>query len=152
VTATALLLAVGNESRGDDAAGLLVARRLRHRTGDVTVREMRPDGIELLEVWQDAESVVIVDATSSGAPPGTITRFDAVAGALPASTFAVSTHVVGVAQAVELARTLGRLPARLIVIGIEGRRFGQGDALSPEVGSAVEEAAERALKELRSRA
>ncbi len=151
MTARALVLGVGNESRGDDAAGLLVARRLRERS-DVTVREMRPDGIELLEAWRGAESAVIVDATRSGAPAGTITRYDAAAGALPASACAVSTHAVGVAQAIELARALGRLPSRLVVIGIEGRRFGQGDELSPEVAGAIDGAVERVLKDRLSRA
>jgi hydrogenase maturation protease len=47
-------------------------------------------------------------------------------------------------EAVQLARALGRLPGRLLVIGIEGKRFDSGAGLSPE----VERAAERLADEL----
>jgi hydrogenase maturation protease len=48
-----------------------------------------------------------------------------------------STHALGVAEAIELARALGRLPARLEVYAIEGARFTAGAGLSPAVEQAV---------------
>jgi hydrogenase maturation protease len=48
-----------------------------------------------------------------------------------------STHAFGVAEAVELARELGRLPGRLEVYAIEGADFSAGAELSAEVASAV---------------
>ena len=62
--------------------------------------------------------------------------------------FRFSTHAFGLAEAVELARALGRLPPRLIVYGIEGKSFEAGVGLSPEVGAAVQEVVERVLGEL----
>ena len=56
-----------------------------------------------------------------------------------ASAPSASTHHLGVAEAVELGRSLGRLPDRREVIGIEGGWFGAGRGLSPEVRGAVEE-------------
>ena len=52
-----------------------------------------------------------------------------------------STHAFGVADAVELARALGRLPGRLDVYAIEGASFAAGDRLSPAVERAVAELA-----------
>ena len=52
-----------------------------------------------------------------------------------------STHAFGVADAVELARALGRLPGRLDVYAIEGASFTAGDSLSPEVERAVDDLA-----------
>jgi hydrogenase maturation protease len=49
-----------------------------------------------------------------------------------------TTHAFGVAEAVELARVLGRLPHRLSIYGIEGRKFDLGSAPSLEVALAVE--------------
>lgn len=92
----------------------------------------------LIDVWEGEEHVILVDAVSSGAAPGTIHRFDADAGPLPARLFSASTHHLGVAEAVELGRSLGRLPDKLEVIGIEGSRFGAGRGLSPKVRRAVE--------------
>ena len=50
-----------------------------------------------------------------------------------------STHALGLAEAIEIARSLGRLPTRVRVVGIEGARFDFGRGLSPEVEDAVEE-------------
>jgi hydrogenase maturation protease len=52
-----------------------------------------------------------------------------------------SSHGLGVAQAVELGCVLGRLPRRLIVVGIEGADFGPGSNLTAAVAAAVEPAA-----------
>ncbi len=63
-----------------------------------------------------------------------------------------STHSFGVAEAVELARALGRLPARIVVFGIEGRDFAQGEGLSPDVDAAVDEVVRRVTEEAMGRA
>jgi hydrogenase maturation protease len=75
-------------------------------------------------------------ASSPDTPPGTIHRFDALARALPTGLLS-STHAFGVAEAIELARALGRLPASLTVYAIEGARFEVGQDLSPEVAAAI---------------
>ena len=82
-----------------------------------------------------------MDAVRSGAEPGTVHRLDARAGPLPARLFQASTHHVSVAEVVELGRSLGRLPDRLEVYGIEGGRFEAGNVLVPAVRRAVEEVA-----------
>jgi hydrogenase maturation protease len=143
-----LIIGIGNEYRGDDAAGLVVARRLKERLGEsFTVLEQRGDGAALMEAWRGAETVVVIDAVMSGAAPGTIRRFDAIAQPFPKGAFRRSTHAFGVAEAVELARALGELPKTLVVYGVEGKNFAAGVGLSPEVERAVGEVVRRALKE-----
>ena len=48
-----------------------------------------------------------------------------------------STHAFGVAEALELARALNRLPPCLLIYGIEGKNFAMGTGLSPEVRTAA---------------
>ncbi|MGA8805322.1 MAG: hypothetical protein WB866_11580, partial [Solirubrobacterales bacterium] len=55
-----------------------------------------------------------------------------------AELFRSSTHALGVADAVELARELDRLPARLAVYGIEGENFEAGEGLTPAVEATVD--------------
>ena len=86
-----------------------------------------------------------MDAVSTGAEPGTLHRFDATAEPLPAELFRSSTHALGVADAVELARELDRLPARLAVYGIEGENFETGEGLTPAVEDDRRRAGRRAL-------
>jgi hydrogenase maturation protease len=130
-----IVIGIGNAFRGDDAAGLAVARAL----GDdprVIVHEGEP--IDLLDRWEGAGEVVVVDAARSGAAPGTIHRLDDLAA--PVATGG-STHAFGLAETLALAHALGRAPARLTVIGIEGERFRAGDGLSPAVATAAAEVA-----------
>jgi hydrogenase maturation protease len=57
---------------------------------------------------------------------------------VPVGLLSTSTHSVGVAETVELARSLGRLPTRLLIYGIEGAKVGLGEGLSREVERAVD--------------
>ena len=104
--------------------------------GHARVLTAAGEGATLLELWQGADSVVVIDA-AAGPPPGTIRRFDARRQALPPELFGCSSHAFGVAQAVELARTLDCLPRRLLIYALAGRDFGLGEGLSPEVVVAV---------------
>ena len=135
-----VIIGVGNAMRGDDAAGLRVARVLAGR-GVENVRESSGETASLIDFWQGAESVLLVDAAQSGAEPGVVSRFDASTEPLPAEFLHCSTHAFGLAEAVELARSLGTLPPRVIVFGVEGISFEHGAELNPEVAGGVEIAA-----------
>lgn len=138
-----LVIGLGNPDRGDDGAGVAVVRLLGgHVDPAVRLIEMPSNVSRLLDCWGAFEAVVLVDATSSGAPPGTVRRFDATAAPLPARAFRCgSTHGFGVADVIELARALGRLPRRLVVYGIEGERFRAENRLSAPVAAAVRDLA-----------
>jgi len=143
-----LIFGIGNEYRGDDAGGLIVARLLKERLADsAIVIEQTGDGAALIEAWRGAETVIIIDAVMSGAAPGTIHRFDANARPILKDAFRCPTHAFGVAEAIELARALGELPRSLVVYGIEAKNFAAGVGLSPEVERAVGEVVRRALTE-----
>jgi len=144
-----VVIGIGNEYRGDDGVGTMVARRLRERfLAEITVLEESGEGAALIDSWRGANWVVLIDAVRSGAPPGTVRRLDASA-PVPAGYFHYSTHAFSVAEAIELARSLNQLPSHLIVYGIEGENFAAGIGLSPVVERAVEEAVESVAAEVR---
>jgi hydrogenase maturation protease len=144
-----VVIGIGNGMRGDDAAGLHVARRLRARAARRRRRrEHEGETLALLERWGDADAVILVDAVRSDAPPGTVRRLDASARSLPARLLtSSSTHGVRVAEAIELARALHRLPARVILYGVEGRRFDAGSGLSAEVEAAIDPLADAVARD-----
>ncbi len=143
------IIGVGNSLRGDDGAGPAVIHLLLKRiTGKADLLEASGEGATLLESWEGFEVIFVVDAARTGSTPGTIFRFDALHDPLPADFFHYSSHAFSVAEAVELARVLHRLPPRLIVYGIEGADFDYGDSLSPAVQEAVLRVAERISLEL----
>ncbi len=95
------------------------------------MRAYEGEPVGLIEEWTGADEVIVVDAVSSGAPPGTIHRLDPLAEPIPAALSQGSTHAFGLAETIELARALDRLPRRLTVYGIEGERFAAGRGAQP---------------------
>jgi hydrogenase maturation protease len=144
-----VVIGIGNDLRGDDAAGLIVARGLVERPPPKGVQIHAHDGeaIGLLELWEGADAAVIVDTVRSGAAPATVHRIDASSAAIPAALSRTSSHTIDVAEVIELARTLKRLPATVIVYGIEGSRFSAGDELSSNVAGALGELAQTVQRE-----
>lgn len=143
-----LIIGVGNDYRKDDAAGLIVARKLRPLVSESsTVIEHSGEGVGLLEILRQAERVFIIDAVRSDAAPGSIFRFAAHEQPLPTKFFNYSTHAFSLAEAIAMAHALRQLPSRLLVYGIEGENFSAGLGLSPQVEQAVAEVVERIVGE-----
>lgn len=122
---------MGNEHRQDDGVGIFIARVLGlwHLAG-VRIAETQRDGTYLMDLWQGAGIVFVFDAVYSANTAGAIYRLDAIKEPLPADIFRLSTHSLGIAEAVELSRVLNRLPAELIIFGIGVKNFGLGQGLS----------------------
>jgi hydrogenase maturation protease len=130
-----MVIGLGNEFRHDDAVGIIAARRLRDQ--GVAAQEHGGDPVMLIDQWGGAEGLILIDAVISGAEPGTRHCLDVSDSALPRELFRSSTHVLSLADAVELSRTLGTLPARVLVFGIEAWDLRTGVGLSPEVERAL---------------
>lgn len=149
MTPRTVVIGIGNPMRGDDAAGVAVAERLRERvpTG-VEVVSCALEPSRLIDAWEGADSVVLVDSVASGAEPGTLHRFDAGDGTVPARVFRSSTHAIGIAETIELARALGRLPHRARVYGVEAGSFVPGAPLTEAVDAGADMAVEAILRDL----
>jgi hydrogenase maturation protease len=144
-----LVVGIGNPDCGDDAIGPMVARRLVGRVPrDVTIIERAGDMIGLLDDWAGRDAVILIDVAAPITTPGSIHRIDLLRESLPVGLSLASTHAFGVADAVELARTLGQLPEQLIVYAVEGFRFEPGAPQSPEVFVAIEAVAARVVSEV----
>ena len=133
-----VVIGIGNDFGSDDAAGLVAVQRLRGVVGNhIRILEQSGDGTLLIESWKDREKVVLIDAALSDKTPGAIHRFEVDTFPLPGKFLCCSTHQLGVNEAIELARVLKQLPRNLIVFAIEGKYFGPGKGLSPEVAQSI---------------
>jgi hydrogenase maturation protease len=141
-----VVIGAGNPMRGDDAAGVALARRLRRRDG-VRVLEQSGEATALVEALRGARAAIVLDA-AAGTEPGRVTRFDVAAQPLPRSLLSRSTHGFGVADGIELARALGALPPACVVYALEGVQFDTGAALSAALEAALPEAAARVESEI----
>jgi hydrogenase maturation protease len=143
------VIGIGNRYRSDDAAGLAVIARLEGLLPHgVDLQAREDDPTTLLDVWESVDRVWLVDAVRSRSAPGSLHRVDAIVEPLPVESFRSSTHHVGLAEVVELARTLGRLPQALVVLGVEGASFDAGERMTPAASAAVGLAAETIREEV----
>ena len=145
-----LVLGLGNELAGDDAVGLLVARRLREELdGSVDVVESSASGLALIEVLAGYDRAVVVDAIVTGrVPSGTITEMglDEVC-----RVIAPSTHQAGLPELAAVASRLGlRFPSQTVVFAVEVvDPYTIGAGLSEPVAGAVDELVRRVRDRLR---
>ncbi len=149
----AVVVGIGNEFRKDDGVGLYVSRLIQERTDrEIEVVDGVPDGYALIETWDDSSFVFVIDCVASENNSGTVFRFDALIEKIPSNLFdGFSTHSISVVDAIELARTLGRLPKSLIVFGIEGKDYSPGTELSPEVKMAADQLVDQIIDEIKSK-
>lgn len=144
-----LVLGIGTDSRTDDGVGLDIAEALDGDPGiDADIRAWPGELTGLLGLFRDRELVVLVDAVRTEAPGGTVLRWELGDGPSFPSVPAVSTHGLSLATVLELGRTLGQLPRRLIVYGVAIDEIGTGTGRTPAVRAAVEIVRSRILAEL----
>ena len=138
-----LIVGLGSADRGDDAVGPEVARQVAALALPGVEVLVHEDPTDLIELWSGRPLVVVVDAILSGSPAGGVRVLETGAEGAPlpgsawAGTVGGGTHAFGLAEAVELARALRRLPQRLVLVGVEAVGFDYGAPLSPEVAAAV---------------
>lgn len=133
-----IIIGVGHGERQDDGVGPYVARALKKRGLPAVVHE--GDGSGLLDLWETCRACIVVDAMSGPETPGHLRVFtDTDNPALARAAFVHSTHRLGLPEAIALGQALGRLPDRLVVIGITGTAFDFGSRLSPTVAAAAED-------------
>jgi len=148
-----VIIGVGNDYRTDDGAGLHAARSLKElQWPEVRIIDGIADGTDLINAWQGADAVFVIDSVVSGAVPGTIHRFDGLVDNIREDIFpGYSTHAFSIPKTINLARAIDQLPKTLIIYGIEADSVSSGSGLSPLVSFGVDEVVRRIKAEVELR-
>jgi len=146
-----VIIGMGNPQLSDDGVGLAVAMAVAERLKDrmkLTVTELNTGGIRLMEAMAGFRRAVVVDAMLSGAPPGTVQRFDPNDFVTTRNTF--SSHDTDFATAYDLGMMAGvPLPEQVSFWGVEAREFDLfGERFTAEVAAAVPVAVERIVAQI----
>jgi hydrogenase maturation protease len=135
----ALVVGIGNTTRRDDAAGVVVAERVARLCPDadvVVVQQLVP---EIAERMAEADVVVFVDASVRVAE---VEESDVEPDPSPAGT-----HVSSPGVLLAMCEALyGRRPERVVLLEIPARSFEFGETLSERTSEALHEAVERVLE------
>jgi len=141
-----LVAGIGNMFLGDDGFGCAVAQMLADTPlpDGVEVRDFGVRGLDLAYELSGYDAVVLVDAVPLDAEPGTVAVIEPQLGDDVAD---IETHGMDPVRVLRLARELGSLPPRTLVVGCRPQTVADPDSgevlveLSPPVQAAVETAA-----------
>ncbi len=135
-----LVLGFGNPTRGDDAAGWEVARRLGKREiPGVETRVSQQLNVELIEEWGAYEKVLLIDAD----PQGERVRIEKVD---PKAGASASTHHLSPESLLQLSKILYETSPPLFLCRVPAREFAFTESFSPATRLALDEAVEATLE------
>lgn len=146
-----VVIGVGNRFLRDDGVGPAVVDRLlaMHLDGAL-LAESDGEAAGLIMLWDHQRLAILVDAMQADPPhPGRVHRLVVPRPAVERIR-AARAHAADIGDAVETARSTGRLPYRLVVFGIEAADLGEGHGLSPAVQRAADAVAEEIALEVRA--
>ena len=141
-----LVAGIGNIFLGDDGFGCAVAQTLADTPlpEGVDVRDFGVRGLDLAYELAGYDAAVLVDAIPLDDEPGTVAVIEPLLGDEAAD---IETHGMDPARVLRLARELGSLPPRTLVVGCRPQTVADPESgevlveLSPPVQAAVETAA-----------
>jgi hydrogenase maturation protease len=144
-----VVLGLGNVLLEDDGIGAAAVALLLERyevPPGVRVLDGGTLGLSLLPYIDAADALILVDAIRAEGSPGSLVRLDGTEVA-PAVATRLSPHQVGVADLLDGARWLGRLPKQLVLLGLVPESMDLVVGLSPRVQSQLPALLERVVEE-----
>jgi len=129
---------------GDDGAGIEIVRRLRSIGGfGCRLLEMSQSGVDLLDILQETNIVVFVDAVVSGSEAGMLHILSLPSPDLqPRTLSTLSSHGWGLAEMLDLCHALGRPVPSMYLLGIEIHSTTDSTSLSTAVENSLDFAVE----------
>ena len=144
-----IVIGIGSP-HGDDQAGWRLIDLLRQRGSCGAKLAIVNDPIDMLEHFSDVERLIVVDACRSGKPPGTIVKLTWSCDCRFDQSWE-STHRISLIETLRLAQSLDRLPAEVVVYGIEIEHCLPGTGISASVNDGLQVVASRVRRELSMR-
>lgn len=132
-----LILGIGNLLMGDEGVGVHAVRVLENRElpARADIVDGGTGGFHLLEYFSDYGTIILIDATMDGKPPGTVSLLEPrYPSDFPRS---LTAHDIGLRDLIESANLLGPLPRMLLVTISIGEIQAMVTSLSPEVSAAI---------------
>lgn len=136
------MIGIGQSLRGDDAAGLEAVRRWKEKfpetagRPEVQIEASELPGLALLDILNEVDGAILVDAVQSSARPGTVHRL----GEMELESFtsdSKSAHGWGVAETLRLRKQLTDAKAKVRIIGVEAKQTELGAGLSEALQEAM---------------
>jgi hydrogenase maturation protease len=151
-TARVLVAGIGNIFMGDDAFGVEVARRLAELDwpAGVEVADFGIRGVDLMyALGEGYDAAVFVDAVPRGEPAGTLSLIEPE---VEGGGATLDAHGMDPVKVLALARQIGSVPERILIVGCEPavRMTGDEEELVGELSEPVRSAVPAAVEMVKS--
>lgn len=145
-----MVLGLGNVLMNDDAAGVLVARKLSEKYPDTDVLHIMDGGtlgLDLLGYIDWADKLIVVDAVDVGHPAGTVVRVEGE-DIDPVFENKLSPHQMGLKDILGAAELTDGRPDEVVLFGIQYEDINMDQTLSDAVAANMEKLEKEAEKEI----
>ncbi len=141
-------MGIGSTILSDDGIGIRVIERLREERlpDNVTLTDAGTGGAALLDMIEEGDRLIVVDAMQSGVSPGTVRELSVEELPSVATAHLASSHDFDLITALALARDVldRKVPRDIVVIGVEAADVVTfAESCTPEVTRAIDEVVER---------
>ncbi len=145
------IVAVGNSLYGDDGVGAAVLDRIRadNLFPDAELIDAGTDALSLIDRFEPDGLNVVIDAAMMGCEPGRVQRFTPEQARLRIQWDHLSLHGFGLAETFAMAESIGCMPRRVVILGVEPEEIRIDRGLSDAVASAVPEVLQLIQAEVR---
>ncbi len=142
-----LVIGMGNEFRGDDGIGPLVVWQMsQSHAEEFDFHTVGEDLTVLLDTWKGRE-VIIVDAIlDESATTGTIRISQSMRDWLEANQKVFSSHSLTLDGVFQMGVELGKVPTSYLLLGVVGKNWNMGTAMSEEVKAAMPQVIARIME------
>jgi hydrogenase 3 maturation protease len=127
-----IFLCIGNEMRGDDSAGPLIAQKLEETLGKkpnilIINAGTVPENYTGVIRQENPSLIILVDAVEMNSDPGTLrlVKSDEIA------NYSISTHAMPLSFMIKYLKSFSK--AEIILIGIQPKNLEMSNHISPEL-------------------
>lgn len=145
------IIGIGNTLYSDEGVGVHIIPYLNEALADysnVEVIEGTTDGIKLLGPIEEADYLIIIDAVNAGKEGGSIITL--LNDQIPAYFgIKMSIHQIGLQEVINAARVREKLPAEMVLFGIQPYSLELGLELSDIVKGSIPKVEELVIKQVK---
>jgi len=129
----AAVIGVGNSMMGDDGIGPRLIAELEGTVSGFDLIDIGTGGMQLVHVLARYDAVILIDAADMGLPPGECRAFSPEGIVSLKQTRAYSLHDWDLMRSVQISRSLGEAPGRILVFAVQPASVEMREGLSPEL-------------------
>ncbi len=144
------VLGIGNILLKDEGVGVRVIEHLKEYNlpKEVELVDGGTATLSLFPIFTETDYLIVIDAVKGKMSPGTTYRLG-LNDLMPTKRASISLHDLGLLEALDMAKKIGKSPKSVVIFGIEPKEMNWGIELSPEINRKLPQIARLVIEEIK---